>query len=344
MTESWIITHLDRDDKVKGPLNGVTGGSLDWSIHKQVRGGGSLELTYTGQQVDWLNDRIRVTHSRDGELRHFGVFLPQISSWHHADTGRRASVKLVDKTDILRSQVGTWYQAQAGVAILPTVAKIIRDFGEDNLALASSPLTLRSTLTWDPDKTWLTVINDLLEAAGYGALWCDGTGWFRAEPYRLPDQRPLAAVYGGDSSDYRMLRSYEDVADLGDIPNVLVAVSQGDASKHGLRGVARNEDPNSPLSIQSRGREILRTVTGLEAASQSVIDGHAKRLLAEATEVTRKVTWTHPVDDVAVDDAIQIRPLGLRGSVTQRKITLGIGAVVQDTCRHIYTGGKLWQT
>lgn len=344
MAESWIITRLNHRDQAQEPLRGVRAGSLDWSIHKQVRGGGTLELTDHGQSVDWLNDRLRITHNRDGELRHMGVFLPTVPAWSHDETGRRASIRLVDKTDILRSQVGTWHQIGAGRAIIPTVADIIRAHGETALALADSPITLRTTLTWEPDATWLTVVNDLLQAAGYGALWCDGVGWYRAEPYRLPDQRALAATYGGELADYRMLRTYQDEADLSDTPNVVVAISQGDGGKQGLRGVARNTNPDSPLSVPARGREIVHTVTGLEAASQAVIDGHARRLLAEASEITRKATWRHPIDDVNVDDLVELRPLQLRGTVTQRKITLGIGAVVEDTCRRIYTGGTLWQT
>lgn len=344
MAESWIITHLNRRDKAQGPLRGVRGGSLDWSIHKQVRGGGTLELTDHGQRIDWLNDRIRVTHMRDGEPRHMGVFLPTVPTWEHDETGRRASIRLVDKTDILRSQVGTWHQVEAGRAIIPTVIGIIRAHGEDAIALGESSTTLRSTLTWEPDATWLTVINDLLQAAGYGALWCDGVGWYRSEPYKLPDQRALAATYGGELADYRMLRTFQDEADLSDTPNVVVAIAQGDSEKRGLRGVARNTNPDSPLSIPARGREIVHTVTGLEAATQTVIDNHARRLLLEASEITRKATWKHPVDDVGVDDLVELRPLQLRGVVTQRKVSLGIGAVVEDTCRRIYTGGTLWQT
>lgn len=342
MTETWTVTVLDREDAPLRPLRGVRDGSLDWSIHKQVRGGGSLTLDRLDREIDWLNHRLRVAWSDGHDTRYLGVFLPTTPHWEHTPTGTGATVTLVDKTDLLRSQLGSWWQVPAGQTVLPTVADIIRSRGEQTLALTDSPATLRHTLTWDPDATWLTVANDLLSAAGYGPLWCDGHGWFRAEPYRDPASRPLAAVYGGQPTDYRMLPTFGEEADLSDIPNVVVAVSQGDSERHGLRGIARNTDPSSPLSIPSRGREITRTVTGLEAASQVVIDAHARRLLAESMEVTRRCTWTHPMDDTELDARVELRPLGLSGTVTQRKIRLGIGAVVTDTCRHIYTGGHLW--
>ena len=87
----------------------------------------------------------------------------------------------------------------------------------------------------------------------------------------------------------------------------------------------------------------MRVTKDLEAADQSVIDQHARRLLATATEVTRRVTYRHPVDDVQLRDRVRIRRPGVDGVGVARRITLGVGPVVEDTARHIYTqGDPLW--
>ena len=74
-----------------------------------------------------------------------------------------------------------------------------------------------------------------------------------------------------------------------------------------------------------------------------MLDRHAERLLAQATNVTRRVTYRHPVDDVQLRDRVHIRRLDIDGAVINRRIQLGIGPVVEDTIRHIYRAeDKLW--
>ena len=108
-----------------------------------------------------------------------------------------------------------------------------------------------------------------------------------------------------------------------------------------MRGEARLDDPASPLSTHRRG-EIVKVYDNLEAADQAVIDRHAQRLLTQAIDVTRRVTYTHPVDGTQLRDRVTLRRLDVTGAVVNRRVKLGVGPVVEDTLRHIYTGGQLW--
>uniref|UniRef100_A0AAU8B0P7 Tail protein n=1 Tax=Dulem virus 32 TaxID=3145750 RepID=A0AAU8B0P7_9CAUD len=342
MTEYWSIDLLDRDDNRVAPFGRCSGGSLDWSISRAIHGGGTLEIDNPPSDIDWLTARLRITHHLDDHATPMGVWLPTWPEWAHDATTRKASVQVLDKTAILAREIGARLQIEAGTVVTDRVAEIITARGEEALALTPSGKVLRSTITWDPKDTWLKAINDMLSAIGYGALWVDANGWYRAEPWRAPSDRPLIATYGGDHGDYRVLRTYKDSANLADIPNVLVALSKTSQDEPSLRGVARLDDPTHPLSSARRG-EIVRVVDNLEAADQAVIDQHARRLLAEATEVTRRITYTHPVDDVQLRDRIHLRRFALDGVVVNRAIKLDIGPIVEDTARHIYTQGEpLW--
>lgn len=343
MAEYWQVDVLDQDDRPTGLELPITGGSLDWSQFKPVRGGGSLSLA-SPPDVDWLTARLRIRHHRDGEPpRPVGVWLPILPGWQHTPTTVTGSVAVLDKTELLNQPIGSRHQVPAGTVITDTVAQIIRNHGEEALALTPSAATTRTALLWEPQDTWLKVANDLLDAAGYAALWVDPRGWWRAEPWTPPNRRPVIATYGGVDGDYLMTPAFQDEADLSSIPNEVIAIAAGDDTRPGLIGRAQNTAPDSPLSIPARGRVIRRVVDGLEAASQAVIDQHARRLLAESSEVTRRVTWTHPLDDTDLGDRIHLRPLDMPGVIVERKITLGLGAVVTDTARNIYTGGNLWQ-
>lgn len=342
MSEYWTIDLLDRQERLLGPFGRFLGGSLDWSIDKAIHGGGSLEIQEPPEDIDWLTARLRITHHSDGHATPMGVWVPVWPEWHHDPPVRKATVQVLDKTSILSRELGKRLQYEIGTSVTDIIPAIIRGRGETAIAVTPSPKTLRSTLTWEPTDTYLKAINDMLDAIGYGALWCDPNGWYRAEPWRPPQQRPLVASYGGELGDYRVLRDYKDAANLSDIPNICVAYSKADSDQQALRGEARLDDPNHPLGIPRRG-EIVRVTKDLEAADQSVIDQHARRLLATATEVTRRVTYRHPVDDVQLRDRVRIRRPGVDGVVVARRITLGVGPVVEDTARHIYTqGDPLW--
>ena len=341
MTEHWTIDLLDREEGVVSPFGRCTGGSLDWSIGRPIHGGGTIEVVNPPDDIDWLTARLRITHHADGRHTRMGVWIPVWPEWDIDGPTRKASISLLDKLSLLSQPTGIRQQYGAGTHITQRVIDLIKARGEDAIAITPSSATTRGPLTWDPDTTWLRVINDLLEVAGYGALWVDGNGWFRAEPWVPPGQRPEAAVYGGRATDYRVLRSYRDSASLADIPNVIYAYSQGDSETDGLRGRASLDDPANPLSTARRG-EVVKVVKGLEAANQQVIDQHARRLLTSATEVTRRVTCTHPVDDTQLRDRVTLRRLDVTGVIVERRVKIAIGPVVEDTIRHIYTGGKLW--
>ena len=229
----------------------------------------------------------------------------------------------------------------AGIVVTDRVAMTLRQLGESQLALTPSPQTLRTPLTWDPDKTWGTLYSELLDAIGYGGIWCDTNGWWRTAPYVAPMERPLAATYGGDPADYRCRTTYEDEADWTDVPNRVLLYTRATSDTPALTSEVWITDPANPWHPDRVGPHTR--CEAVEATSQEVLDAKAKRLLAEGQERSRYITWTHPVDDTALGDRVRIRRLGLDVTVAARKITFGVGAVCETRGRHIYTGGQLWQ-
>lgn len=341
MTEHWTIDLVGRRGDYRGPFAHATGGSLEWSISRPIHGSGTIEVLDPPETIDWLDTRLRIAHHADGQRTRMGVWIPAWPEWEHDGPVRRASISLLDKLHVLSQPTGIRQQYGAGTAIIQRVTDLIMARGEDQIAITPSAKTTSAPMVWDPTDTWLTVINDLLEACGYGHLYCDMNGWFRAEPWIPPDERIEAAVYGGRPEDYRVLRRYKDAANVDDVPNVVYAYSKSDGKELGLRGEARLDDPASPLSTHRRG-EIVKVYDNLEAADQAVINRHAQRLLTQAIDVTRRVTYTHPVDGIQLRDRVTLRRLGVTGVVANRRIRLGVGPVVEDTLRHIYTGGQLW--
>ncbi|MBB1511965.1 hypothetical protein H5399_05020 [Tessaracoccus sp. MC1627] len=349
MAEWWSAELLDRRDQRIQTLPRVSAGKLSWSIFKAVPGSGSIELTrHPDVAIDWRRgDRIAVWHHSDETITPFGVFLPMVSGWEHDGPVSHASIMLADKCEALNSEIGAWLTYEAGVVVTDTVAAIIRDRGETNLAVTPSTETLRTALSWEPNATWLQVVNDLLAAINYTSLWVDNTGAFRLQPYLAPADRPAGPTYGKRAQGHLPLRKQfsDDMPTYG-LPTGFRVIVPGNDTTPGLIGKA-DLPPEHPLSAQSRGiTDWLRTENADAATSQEVADQIAARRLQEALQVTRRATITHPVDGTQMNDVVTHGPLAITGPIVQRDITLGdgsagAGAVVTDAIRLIYTGGDL---
>lgn len=342
--DTWQVDLLDRNDRTKTTRLQLTDGSLDWSIFRAVPGSGSITLTLNHEQdqgVDWLHDRLRVTHHNGGQRTPMGVWLLSVPGRDVDGPITTTTIGLSDKTELMNAPIGEWYTVPAGTNVVEHVIGIIEGRGEHAISATESTQTLNTAQTWDPSEgvTWLQVVNDLLGLINYQTLWADMDGNLRLEPYLLPAQRPIVATYGQRATDLLMRPAWTDEAELFDIPTGVRVHVEGDEDTPGFVGRADLPDSH-PLSAAARGREILR-VERREAPSQMVAHDIAARLLVESTQVLRSVTVTHPVDPTNLNDVVRHRPTGLTAAIVERTARMKIGAVVEDRIRHIYTGGEL---
>lgn len=332
---------FSRTESPKGILDGVEKGHVDFTASASVHSGGALEVVDIGQSVDWLNDRVRPVVLVDGlPEQSLGMYLFSEAPQSWGDTGRVWPVKLLDKTSILdQDKVDATYALAAGTAIITAVLALIASTGETNIAITPSAATLDGPLSWEPGTSKLRIVNDLLSVCGYFSLFCDAAGQFRGEPYVKPADRPIRYEFlDGDESIYSP--DFVIDVDLFSIPNKFIAVGQGDATTAALVGVATNEDPNSPYSFANRGRWIVDTATGVEAADQDVLDEYALRRLIELTSPTSSVDVQHAfVPDLTFNNAVRLRrvPAGVdaRHVVTKTVISFDATALVKSTLQEV---------
>lgn len=334
MAQWWSAELLDSRGMVKSTLPTVRGGRLEWSQFRSVGGTGSIDITLDSTPIDWLSDRIRILH-HDGEtVTPWGDWIMTAPTRETTGTLTRTTLALADKCELLNTPVGSAYTVPSGTVVTGRISTILRSVGESGV-IESSPSTLPKALTWTVDDTWLTVVNDLLRSIGYASLWADRYGQLRVEPYVEPGDRPVVISYGPD--DAAMLPDWSDEAPLWDVPTGFVAYTQGTESMAGMR--ARVDLPAShPLSAAARGRHLLRTEQ-VEATSTAALTTIARRRLNESVQITRRATIAHPLDSTEIGDVVTHHPAGMTGPIVQRTVTLGLGAVVEDTVRRIYTGG-----
>lgn len=108
-------------------------------------------------------------------------------------------------------------------------------------------------------------------------------------------------------------------------PNVYRVVASG------VTAIARDDDPNSPLSTASRGREVWAEDSSTELADGESAADQARQKLREAQNIQEELSYTRRFDpDVVPGDIVRIHYPGqdLDGNyrVTSQSIQLGAGA------------------
>ncbi|WP_292702305.1 hypothetical protein [Microbacterium sp. 69-10] len=286
----------------------MTGGSGEIVAQSTLGGSGSLTLDQRGQAIDWMSNRVRAIFHNGEDSWPWGTYLLSSPSEKHTAFGVTFEVGLLTKMNVIAEDtVEDRYSLTAGAQIVATVRDLIVSTGETRVAVTDSDAVLSSALTWEAGTSKLRIINDLLQAAGYWSLWCDGSGLFRVEPYVDPSLRPMSYSFEhGETSVH--FPDWTSERDMTSVPNRFIAVAQGDEETPPLVGVAVNENPESPFSFQARGRWITATEEGVEAESQTVIDTYAARKLRDGMDPVSRLTVTHALLQLEQNALVQFIP------------------------------------
>lgn len=325
-----VLTHSAGVDTLAGYLDGVVepSASLSWSLYSAVKGTGSLKVAdlTTAQpgflrvgQVALAAARLRpVLVIDDLPEIPLGVYLFSAAPEQWSSSGRVYGLELLDKCTVLdQDRVETSYTVSAGTVILTAVAAVIASAGETITVDATQTATLASSMFWEAGTTKLQIVNDLLGALNYNALWVDGVGNFRATPYLVPAARSIKyellnlqrELVDGEKSIYA--DEWERDRDLFDVPNKIIAIQSGNGDVAPLTGVATNTDPTSPFSYSRRGnRWLTKTITvevpaGTSGEITAFLNAKARASLIAYSSPQAAVEIKHLPIPVRVSDVLR---------------------------------------
>lgn len=326
-----VLTHAAGIDTLAGYLGGVIDGSasLTWELFTPVKGSGHLRVADLATadagflrmgQLALTSVRLRPVLVIDGlpEIP-FGVFLLSGASEEWSGSGRVYRLDLLDRTTVLdQDRIETSYTVDTATPILSAVATIIASSGESIAVDATVTTTLNSPMVWLAGTPKLKIVNDLLDALNYSALWVDGVGNLQATPYIVPAKRGttyelLAGIprelIDGPTSIYADEWSRD--RDLFDVPNKVITVQSATGAAAALTGVYTNTDPASPFSYPSRGRWkvadpiIVETPAGTDAAVITFLNAKAQQYLIAASAVQAQVEVSHLPVPLRVSDVLR---------------------------------------
>lgn len=323
----WLIELLDERDRPKGTLGTIRDGSISLSSTDRLGGSASLVIDErTGQRIDWLNDRCRITYDPGvpgWQAWELGVYLFSSPTRRVGSLTISHEVELQTKLLILdEATVGGPWGLAAGSNLVQTVTDMIATTGETRIAATPSQAASSSDIAYDGGEYLLTIINDLLEAANYFALHTDGSGQYVVTPYTVPGERPIAWRFAAGETAIHA-PDWVQTQDRSSVPNRVEVHTAGSDEEPPIIGVATNQDPASPYSIQARGRWVTRREQ-VEAASQAEADAIAARYLIGGMSPLSKLSVAHAMVPVRPRQVVAFKDRGIDTLATIQKMEVDI--------------------
>lgn len=286
-------------------INTVTGCNITRDSTSETLGSASIDVN---EELGEAYIRVYLITDQNGVVERFplGTYLVQTPSTTF--NGKYTSVTLDAYTPLLElkeTMPDIGYTIPKGKNIIDMAYDIVRD----NLRAPVISTTKEDLLQYDfvanSDDTWSSFVTDLLQGINY-TLQLDELGRVLFMPNQ--DVKTLQSLWEYNDDNSSIL--YPEITmdrDLYGIPNVVeVIYSNGDDTFYSR---VVNDDVNSQLSVQNRGREILYRDTSpsiLGNATQEQVDRYATQLLSALSSIEYTVTYKHGYCPVRVGDCVRL--------------------------------------
>ncbi len=307
---------------------------------------GSASITTT-ESIDECYIRIYLITIQNGirEKYSLGTFLVQTPSYSF--DGKTKSVTLDAYTPLLElkeNPTPLGYSILKGENILDIAYKIIRENARAPIVKTENEETLSSNFVANIDDTWIVFVRDLLANADY-SLALDEIGRIYFTPEQ--DTMSLQPIWTYDDSNSSIL--YPEITvdrDLYGIPNI-VEVVYSNGTEYFI-GRAVNDDPSSPTSTVSRGREITHRESNpsmLGNPNQKRVQEYAEKTLKELSSLEYTITYTHGYCPVRIGDCVRLNYSraginGIKAKVISQSIKCESGCPVTE--KAVFTT-ELWR-
>ena len=340
--EYYIVDPSTWKDSKK--IDNVISSSISWDSTAETLGSASIRVD---EPMGECYIRIYMITIQNGisEKHPLGTFLIQTPSYSF--DGKTKNITLDAYTPLIELKENyppLGYSIMKGANILDNVSSLIKENARAPIHEAKSEHVLHSNFVAGIDETWVSFLTGLLSNAKYH-FRIDELGRVMFAPNQ--DTRSLQPVWTYNDDNSSILYPSLDINhDLYGIPNVVeVVYSNGNEY---YRGIAMNDDPDSPISIVSRGRKITHRVTNpsvLGNPDREEIEEYARQLLREMSTLEYTLTYKHAYCPVRVGDCVRLNYkragiYGIKAKVISQSIECVPGCPVTE--KVVFTA-ELWR-
>lgn len=330
--------------KDKRRLTNVISSTIQRDSSADTLGSATINVT---ESVGECYIRIYLVTSQNGLTERFplGTYLVQTPS--SSFDGKVRSVTMDAYTPLLElkeNQPDIGYFVPKDSNIMDTVQLLARVNSRVPVIPTPKEDTTHSDFIANTDDTWLSYLSDLASTADF-SFDLDDMGRIIFTPVQKLESLQPVWTYTDDNSSI-LYPAISMNHDLYGIPNVVEVTYCTDTEVYFARVV--NDDPNSPISIPSRGRKITHRVVNPELTgsfpTERQVNEYAEELLKALSTIEYQITYTHAYCPVRVGDCVRFNysRAGLKNvkaKIISQNISCTPGCPVEETA--IFTK-KLW--
>ena len=330
--------------KDKKLLDFVKSSSINRDSGTETLGSASIDIDNT---LGECYIRIYLVAIQNGvkEKIPLGIFLVQTPSSNF--DGKVRTVSMDAYTPLLELKekpTPLGYSLLKDENIMEQAYMIVRENCRAPVVKTESDRLLQSNFVANNGDTWLTFVRDLIAQAKF-ELQLDEEGKIMFAPKQTVDELQPVYTYNDDNSSI-LLPEVSLKHDIYGIPNVVEVVCSTGTEVYYAK--VKNEDPNSPTSIQARGREIIYRDTSPNLPgfpTKEQIDEYAENLLKTLNSVEYQISYSHGYCPVRVGDCVRLNYtkaglIGIKAKVISQNIKCDSGCTVSETA--IFTK-NLWK-
>ena len=278
------------------------------------------------------------------EKHPLGTFLVQTPKTSF--DGKTQSVSMDAYTPLLElkeKQPPIGYFISKGENVMEYAYLLTENYARAPVVKPNSESVLYNDFVADTEDDWLTFITDLASNAKHNFM-LDEMGRILFLPKQ--DTASLQPVWTYDDSNSSILYPKLKVShDMYNIPNVVEVIYSNGGVYYYSKVV--NDDPNSPISTVSRGREITHRVTNPDLIgnpTENQIHEYANQTLRDLSSLEYTLSYKHGYCPVRIGDCVRLNYsraglTNVKAKVISQSISCEPGCPVTETA--VFTT-KLW--
>lgn len=252
----------------------IIGGEVEFSAFSDLKVTGSL--SFEGAEVPDDNDLVRVYY---GHVDSAGIetFAPLATLLFSAPQPEYDGMTVSGTLDcqstlaiLAAKSYGAPFTVTAGTKAVQKAMELVESLGLRVNNPDKSAYVLGSDHTFNADEAnYLSIVNWLLDAAGYASVWVDAFGNVQMTPYVEPLERPISITLADDENSI-LYPELSKRSDYSDTPNVVRLIYETDAET--LVASAANVDPDSKASLLVRKYEVTHSESVSELSGETTAE------------------------------------------------------------------------
>lgn len=321
--------------KDKSMLEGITSTNINKDSDSSTLETADIEIIDTLGEC-YIRVYLIATQGEVTEKIPFGTYLVQTPSSNFDGKVKNVSMTAYSPLiELKENPVPLGYTLLKNENIMENAYQIAKTNCRAPVVQTSSDKVLTENFVANTEDTYIDYLSDLIAQAKY-KFDLDELGQILFSPIQKFETLQPVYTFNDDNSSI-LLPEVSLKHDIYGIPNVVEVVCT--VNNEIYTSVVKNEDPNSPTSIQSRGRIITHRVTdpdlhGLPTKQQ--VDEYAEQLLSSLSSVEYTINFSHGYYPLRLGDCVRLNYKkaelnNVKAKIISQSIKCGTGCTVSTT-------------